>query len=440
MGRLLAELTHPQQQIPSLILFISNKTKNLALREIFPCNNIKRGHQDGIVNLRLDTTTLDSDHPILFADSDPEYKPTLEAPRSTCHETRSYQLQYHLHQNVNSFIHAHLSCLFSDVVCLFAEEFASLDDAVEQLRCWAVAGGESMAVDQVRPSVILVFTGDDASSTYNLLEAQDLRFNLRQRDLIDFFSSITVLRLAGAQISPLARYRRLKEALWRHADEMRTLRQTQRTLFSAYHLTRFMEEAVKQIIEEPSVPFSFLLTSRLQNSVSQDYCERLTEFLQLSTPAMEPEDALTIIGSSVFMDAYPPDMHCKFRSPKFRQCAKICPAVFSPGLVYDVIYQPHCLEALKSFTAAQDSIETRSKCVRDQVTSMFDIMVGRGWRAADLHLQSLRRLSGRWPDIKSNRICLACLNRKAEGPELSCGHALCDVCVRLFGSRVAGFA
>jgi len=154
-----------------------------------------------------------------------------------------------------------------------------------------------------------VVKDDDASSTYNILKAQDWRFSLHQQDLMDFFSSITLLRLADVQISPLARHRRLKEVLLRHADEMRQLRQSARCLYSAVHLRRFFGEAIRHIAEHPQLPFNFLHVSRRQNLVTADYCEHLTTFMKISKEVVSPQDTLSIIASSMLMDAYPPGMH-----------------------------------------------------------------------------------------------------------------------------------
>ena len=64
-------MTNPAVQRPSLILLIGRKQKDAALREIFPHNNIRRGRHDGSVNLRLDSSTISADLPLLFADADP---------------------------------------------------------------------------------------------------------------------------------------------------------------------------------------------------------------------------------------------------------------------------------------------------------------------------------------------------------------------------------
>lgn len=67
LSRLSRELTNPAQHRPSLILFVGRKSKDFALRDLFPWNNIKRSRREGLVTLRADTLSLHSDFPIFFA-------------------------------------------------------------------------------------------------------------------------------------------------------------------------------------------------------------------------------------------------------------------------------------------------------------------------------------------------------------------------------------
>ena len=230
-----------------------------------------------------------------------------------CHQVRSYKFSSRHGSNVDpfDFLHARLFCLFIDVICVFAEDFVSLDSVVERLKAWAAIGCSAHLTHQIRPRVVIVVKGEDASPTYDLLQAEDLRFNLHQQDLIGFFSSITILRLADAQISPLARYRRLKEVLWRHSDEVRQLRQSLRCLFSASHLSSFFSEIAKETAEGSDNPRNFVILSRYQNRISESYSEHLLDFFDSSQGIVDRTQSLVMVASSIVMDAYPPGMHGK---------------------------------------------------------------------------------------------------------------------------------
>ncbi len=314
LQQILSDLTNPKEQRPSLIFFVGRKAKNVALREFFPYNNIKKGRQDGLANIRIDTTSLNSDYPILFADSDVAFKTPVKILDTVCHESFTYRLQWQPPADLShsDIVHARLFFLFTDVICIFADDFANLDEVVNRLMSWAAAGRVSSSPRTVGPKVVIVIRGYEDSVTFNILQAQDLRFNLHQQDLIEYFSSIVVLYLADEQISPLARHRRLKEVILRHVDEVRQLRQDAQSLYSATHLARFVREAIQHLSRSRILPFDFIHVSRTSNTVQQDYCEHIIRFLRLGAQHSLPDEDLTsFMASSMVMDAFPPAMHRK---------------------------------------------------------------------------------------------------------------------------------
>ena len=312
LRRLLCDLENPKGQRPTLLFFIGGKAKTTALRELFPYNNIRRGRHDGLANLRLESTSVKSDHPILFADSEVAFTVPSTVHYTTCHESFKYKLQWidpPPDFTCADLIHARLFFLFTDIICMFADDFPTLAAVVARLKAWAAAGAAA-SFPALRPRVIIVVREDEASATFNVLQAQDLRFNLHQQDLIQYFSSILVLYLAGAEISPLARYRRLKEVLLRHADEIRQIRRDSHCLFSAVHLSRFMHEAVRHVAHSVQLTFPFIKISRQKNEVRQDYRDHILRFLRLGVQHRIPDrDITSYIASSMLMDAYPPGMH-----------------------------------------------------------------------------------------------------------------------------------
>src|SRR4051812_2898133 len=68
---LVQEMPDPALQTPQLALFLGAATKNEALKHIFSHNNIGRRGEKGHVDLRMDTESVNSEHPLLFADSNP---------------------------------------------------------------------------------------------------------------------------------------------------------------------------------------------------------------------------------------------------------------------------------------------------------------------------------------------------------------------------------
>ena len=317
MSQLVRELKDPANQRPSSLLFVGRQAKDLALRELFPDNNFKKHPCDGVATLRIDNASIYSDRPILFAESSPSDAIPLAAEDPHLCETESVPIQWAEDttvQELYNVLHARLFCLFADVVCVFADDFADFDDAVQLLKSWAAAGSAAGHFDKIRPRVVIVRRGDAASPspTYDLLKIDDLQQGLHSGSLKDLFSSIKVLHLAAEQLSPLARFRRLKELLWREIDEMRHARQNLGCLYSAEHTTRFFHMAVAHTAASISRPFDFLSASRRGNDVEPDFVHHLSRFMRSGVDHQAPRDALmTFVASSIMLDAYPPKMHGK---------------------------------------------------------------------------------------------------------------------------------
>ncbi|MCJ1235116.1 hypothetical protein MMC14_003080 [Varicellaria rhodocarpa] len=323
MSHLVKELRDPVNQRPSTLLFIGRQAKDLALRELFPDNNFKKGFCDGIATLRVDNASIYSNNPIFFAESTPGPAMPLTAEDSHISDTDSFHIQWAdiTTQHFSDVIYARLFCLFCDVICIFADDFSNFGQVVQLLESWAAAGSAAAHSHQVRPRVIIVRRGDKTSPspTYDLLEMDSLQQGLHHQSLRNFFSSIKVLHLAAEQMSPLARFRRLKELLWRENDEMRLLRQNLSCLFSAVHVSEFFHMAVAHTAASSNRPFDFIIASRQGNEVQEDFVNHLSRFLRVGENYQTSQIALmSFIASNILLDAYPPKMHGKLpRQLKF---------------------------------------------------------------------------------------------------------------------------
>lgn len=185
---------------------------------------------------------------------------------------------------------------------------------MDRLKAWVVAGGGSSSLEQARPSVVIVKRGGEAnaSSIYDLLKMQDVQSSLNQKVLKDSYSSIKVLHLVDEQISSLARFRRLKELLWRQIDEMRNVRLRCRRLYLVVHLSKFFQITVSQTAVSVLRPFNFVAASRLGNEVDLDHANHLTSFFRLGIDHGLSDNIMTnFIASTILLDAYPPKMHCE---------------------------------------------------------------------------------------------------------------------------------
>ena len=112
-------------------------------------------------------------------------------------------------------------------------------------------------------------------------------------------------------------------------------------------------------------------------------------------------------------------------------------------MVYDALYHPSCLSSLigsfkeRSYSEKEAVKQARDQeqCIKRRLALYFLDMISFGKSAAQAHLDNIAALSITWSQLQSNSTCLWCTRRKPENP-LSCGHAMCNVCVRIFGDEM----
>ena len=312
---LIDQITNPSTQQPSLILFLGRKSKDAALREIFPNNNIGRGHRDSIVSLRLDSSTISADRPLLFADADPF---SLIPPRTgglSCHATTVLPLKWRSSCPSSTFhqLLARLVAPFTDVICIFADDFGGVESVTEFLKHWVEYGNPADSPAELRPRVVIVIREDEMATTHEVLAIENLRHEIQQNlqeSRPEIFSSISILHLAGNHISSLARHRRLKDFLHTEIKHSRCERVEYRMHFTAIHFESFFRQAVCHVADSATQPFSFIGATRINNKVGDDYKEHLINYIRLGKDFYLPYEKVTsFIASSILMDAYPPRMH-----------------------------------------------------------------------------------------------------------------------------------
>ena len=94
MSQLAKGLRDPVNQRPSTLLFIGRHAKDLALRELFPENNFKKGFYDGIITLRANNQSAYSDNPIFIAESSPGQAIPLTVDDSHFSGADSFPIQW----------------------------------------------------------------------------------------------------------------------------------------------------------------------------------------------------------------------------------------------------------------------------------------------------------------------------------------------------------
>lgn len=441
VAKVITQLATPQSQYPSLICFLGRKHKMTAMRELFPHNNFKRSHRGGFVNLRLDSATTESDFPLLLLDSDPlsPIPQLLHSP--TCHHEDVLPTSWprkREHSTIDT-LYGRLIFLFCDVICLFAEDFDGLPQVAHLLRSWLRVRSASSLSKKVRPRVIIVAKEETNSVTHSFLDLEDLRLSLQQEDIVrrdEVFVSITLMRLAGTQISPLARFRRLKEVILKEADKARAVRLEERVLFSAKHIQCFLHRAIQHTALSVIEPFNFIAHSRLGNELRQDYETHICVFLNLARRYfLSMATVHRFLASSIVMDAYPPRMHGRrFARP---DPIPLIFAVFDCQRLFRSLYRQHYFRAFQKAFESDDQAVRRCSMLEDTLAAQFQAVEMNLQSSALLRAETLRLDSKYLKQLRTHLTCLNCLRRRPEHV-LSCGHAICDICLQIFGSNLEG--
>ncbi|SPB50619.1 Ankyrin repeats (3 copies) family protein [Aspergillus niger] len=83
MNEIVQDMSHPATQYSSLISFVGNYNRMLALRSLFPHNNVLRRSSAGVIRLHLSIITAHNEYPIWFAESRLQDLPAVgECPKA----------------------------------------------------------------------------------------------------------------------------------------------------------------------------------------------------------------------------------------------------------------------------------------------------------------------------------------------------------------------
>ncbi|KFY30375.1 hypothetical protein V494_08174, partial [Pseudogymnoascus sp. VKM F-4513 (FW-928)] len=336
-------LPSPSAQYPSVVLFIGTASKNKALRDLYPQNEVSTCRKFGIANICIDSTTADEEHPVLLAESVPDYSQAKPRGKQKCHETSDHHVSWPSdecngpqRQQFIDHVHAKLLSLFTDVLCLFAQDYGGLDAVAETLITWASIGSASSLEHPIRPRLLIV-----ANIAGNSFASEALRLQLKvlsHPGFSDSFSSLNVINVLGASgHAPRGHFSALEQVLKEEIRLQRAARINTHTLFSMVHIAAFFDLALKNFARSPLSTFSFLHASRDDFKVSPNFAQHVRSFMSvLADKKLPGHFAWELIASAIILDAFPPDMH-----------------MFSPSEVFRILYREACALGIQEYLDSQ---------------------------------------------------------------------------------------
>ena len=107
---------------------------------------------------------------------------------------------------------------------------------------------------------------------------------------------------------------------------------------------------------------------------------------------------------------------------------------FAPEYVFKKLYAAPCRGAIATYTMHPDIQLKFMSDVLKEFIAVFTQYNGGQRSAKAIHHHILSKHSPHLADLKSHRSCFCCFMRMPE-KVLACGHALCDSCIKIFGTR-----
>lgn len=315
MDEIVQGMSHPTTQYPSILCFIGNKNRVQAIRSLFPHNNTTRRGPAGLARLHLSTTTANTEHPVIFAESslcDPSAlgeccNNPLSADRHRRYPVRGSKAESPL--DLKRHVIRQLLFPWTHVVCLFVDNMAELKMArtlLEGSHTTMTAGYHATPPTMMR--VVMVLTNPTAACETGL--EHEL---LSESDLTDeYLPPITILDLRDRhELSPTAAFDPLRRMLVGELHNSRAQRIQHGLLFSAFHLNFLWNRTLQQCLLASSVArIDCLQIARERLPVKASFKDCLVEFLEHSSKAGCSADEIhSFVASAILMDAYPPGMH-----------------------------------------------------------------------------------------------------------------------------------
>ena len=273
MKRIVEQLTNSMIQQSSVLFFIERAVKIRAFWKLF-LNHIKQNCIDDLITFQINNISFYSNHFVFFVDNNASTMIAI-TEKTFCHKIESFFIHWMnviIVHDVYDILHAHIFDIFSDVFCIFADDFLNLDSVVNRLKCWIVVEKTSNLF-QLNIIIIKIDNEFHVNFMFSLFEMQNVWFILNQKILKNFYSSITMLYLFDEYVLSLTWFQWLKEFSWKQMNKMRNIRLCCWHFYLIMHLNKFFQLTVSQTAYFILRSFDFVLVSWIDNEINWNHID-----------------------------------------------------------------------------------------------------------------------------------------------------------------------
>lgn len=299
------DMRAPASQHPQLVFYYGGRRMCRAIRRLHPGLGTMKGadNRPSLGRLHLDPSSSQSDNPLLV----------LSAQRSDIISEQRWQdvhsggdvvdrywpLPASLAPDGRRTLLHRLFFPFCDIIVLFADDFYGLHEVCDLLQAWCALPCNSTLPDCVKPRVFVIFSRQNNAESQ--LEEECFRAFCRALNYNKHFRHVgfTAWETFARQFRALL-------------GACGAQKRSEHTLFATHQMSWLFGRAMRHVAQNAQEPFDFVAASRTLHPPLYRLRESLTNFLQLSSSFSLPREAImTLVASSVMVDAYQPGFHRK---------------------------------------------------------------------------------------------------------------------------------
>lgn len=276
------DLTHPSTNYPAFVVSIG---RGISAKP--PAR-----HAHPLVAIEFSSFSANHSQPVCMVSVDLEHLYSNFPSRKHYHHPHSHRIEwaansadYTTHNIVDSML-SRLILLFSDVVCLFLDDFSSPEEAIALVTQWS----------RVLPNLNPFWKP-------TLLLASRKSPTRVDREDMPFFNIISTLKIFTR------RSKLLEKAVLQAIAPVHKQRALSQSLFSAQHLVSFFKAGLKHFAQGLD-NFDLVSATRNHNPIDSSLVTHIRTFLELCVQdEASKEFAFRYVASALVMDSSPPEMH-----------------------------------------------------------------------------------------------------------------------------------